>query len=287
MVTCNKAQWMVAALAWNTASGGWPGRVLCEWFDDATRDEHPVPQSPLCCIGPGHIARKWAGRAGEFFQLHEEEPWGCLLSKGNASCISHIRQLLSCEKVRAIDIGSVDWLTMRENMWKALVFAREGSGEGFRQGLHRQLDKIAFEAEHGDFTLDMGRADWISKFRTLFAQHLLSHEEVPGCIVGHVTLQLFMVFFVDSRGHGVFRQELESASSAVNQSLEVTPICFSHMTAPQLWNQPNVLATRLSLFKAIRWMHLLESGWPIFKIFSLEAWHNDLAILYSKVIGPR
>ncbi|CAK9116544.1 unnamed protein product, partial [Durusdinium trenchii] len=239
-----------------------------------------------CCIGPGHIARKWAGRAGEFFQLHEEEPWGCLLSKGNASCISHIRQLLSCEKVRAIDIGSVDWLTMRENMWKALVFAREGSGEGFRQGLHRQLDKIAFEAEHGDFTLDMGRADWISKFRTLFAQHLLSHEEVPGCIVGHVTLQLFMVFFVDSRGHGVFRQELESASSAVNQSLEVTPICFSHMTAPQLWNQPNVLATRLSLFKAIRWMHLLESGWPIFKIFSLVT-HAACVMKNQQDCSPR
>ena len=48
------------------------------------------------------------------------------------------------------------------------VYAREGSAEGFRQGLHgqlglgfgrlslRQLDRMAFEAEHGDFSLNMG-----------------------------------------------------------------------------------------------------------------------------------
>ena len=27
----------------------------------------------------------------------------------------------SCEKIRSLEIGSVDWLTMREHMWKALA----------------------------------------------------------------------------------------------------------------------------------------------------------------------
>eukprot|EP00434_Breviolum_minutum_P032129 symbB.v1.2.028414.t1/scaffold2968.1/size66330/4 len=220
-----------------------------------------------CCVGRSQVARKLAsGHAGEVLQLNEEEPWGCTLSKENVSCISQIRRLLSCEKMRSLEIGSVDWLTMREHMWKALVYAREGSGDGFLQGLHKQLDKIAFEAEHGDFTLNMGY--WISKFRMLLAHHLLAPEEVPGCLIGHVTLQLFMVFFVDSRGHGMFRKDVEESSLA-NHSLDVAPICFSDKVDPPLWSRPNVLSTRLSLFKAVRWMFLLESGWPVFKIVSL------------------
>ena len=75
---------------------------------------------------------------------------------------------------------------------------------------------------------------------------------------------------------------------------QARPSCFSDQLAPHLWNQPpgdllvasqprpNVLETRLALLKAwtvpqnwpnateaVRWVQLLESGWPVFKIFSL------------------
>lgn len=131
----------------------------------------------------------------------------------------------SCEKIRSLEIGSVDWLIMREHMWKALArslsqhvnrsnpekrwkkvqlksnlakqveicalrsMPEKALAMGFskactsisaapnvtsKDGLDRikagqlkvalkrcsprlrQLDKIAFEAEHGDFTLNMG-----------------------------------------------------------------------------------------------------------------------------------
>lgn len=266
-----RPQWSLLSRGPQVATGGADVFCVNGW------KMHPVMSVQFhnyhcerCCVGRSQIAQKLAsGRAGESLQLNEEEPWGCTAPQGNASCISQIRRLLSCQEIRSIELGSVDWLTLREQMWKALVYAREGSGQGFLQGLHKQLDKIAFEAEHGDFTLEMGRKEWVPKFRTLLAHHLLAPEEVPGCMVGHVTLQLFMVFFIDSRGHDIFRKDLHERHAASNQSLDVDPVCFSDQVDPPLWNEPNIIATRLSLFKAVRWMFLLESGWPIFKIFSL------------------
>ncbi|CAJ1403571.1 unnamed protein product [Effrenium voratum] len=158
-------------------------------------------------------------------------------------------------------------------MRRALVYAREGQVDGFKEGLHGQLHKITFEAEYGDFMLDMGREDWITKFRGLFAQHLTNPEKAPGCLLGHATLQLFMLFFVDSRGHGLFPKELAPRASW-SSSLEERAVCYSDFVEPEMWNLPNVLATRLRLLRAVRWMNLLESGWPIFKILSLVTYHG-------------
>ncbi|CAJ1454316.1 unnamed protein product [Effrenium voratum] len=222
-----------------------------------------------CCVGPSSVAQQLAtGQAGDFFQL-EDEAWGCA-AQDNSSCISRIRRLLSCQQIREEDLGGVDWLSLREQMRRALVYAREGQVDGFKEGLHGQLHKITFEAEYGDFMLDMGREDWITKFRGLFAQHLTNPEKAPGCLLGHATLQLFMLFFVDSRGHGLFPKELAPRASW-SSSLEERAVCYSDFVEPEMWNLPNVLATRLRLLRAVRWMNLLESGWPIFKILSLAA----------------
>ncbi|CAJ1329377.1 unnamed protein product [Effrenium voratum] len=129
-----------------------------------------------CCVGPSSVAQQLAtGQAGDFFQL-EDEAWGCA-AQDNSSCISRIRRLLSCQQIREEDLGGVDWLSLREQMRRALVYAREGQVDGFKEGLHGQLHKITFEAEYGDFMLDMGREDWITKFRGLFAQHLTNPEK--------------------------------------------------------------------------------------------------------------
>lgn len=47
------------------------------------------------------------------------EPWGC--SEATENCIEELRRLLSCERIRSLETGSVDWLAMREQMRKALA----------------------------------------------------------------------------------------------------------------------------------------------------------------------
>ncbi|CAE7781240.1 TRM13, partial [Symbiodinium microadriaticum] len=139
-------------------------------------------QSPCekCCVGSAKAAKEvTTGRAGEEIKL-EEGTWRC--GQENPACIADFRRLLSCQKVREEDMGSVDWLSLREQMRRALVYAREGLVEGFRDGLHGQLHKIAFEAQFGDFMLlDMGRKDWVRRFRDLYSLHLTdSKKEVFG-----------------------------------------------------------------------------------------------------------
>lgn len=105
-------------------------------------------------------------------------------------------------------MGSVDWLSLREQMRRALVYAREGLVEGFRDGLHGQLHKIAFEAQFGDFMLlDMGRKDWVRRFRDLYSLHLTDSKKAPSCLLGQVSLQLFLLFFTDGRSHAMWFQD--------------------------------------------------------------------------------
>ncbi|CAE8711250.1 unnamed protein product [Polarella glacialis] len=215
----------------------------------------------------------------------EEETSARMLEGGDVSgnCLARIRSSLSCARDEH-DLSGIDWIDMRENMRRALVDAREGSGTGFENGLHGQLHRLVFNTEHGGFNLDSGRRAWISNFQSRFARHLIGATGAEKCLVGQISLQLFVLFFVDRRTHGLWKSEEaftgsdgESQSDGkihIAEADQELPLCLSKEEDGSSWGRPDVLSTRIRLLQAVRWMQLFDSGWPIFKLLSLLA-HNE------------
>lgn len=202
------------------------------------------------------------------------------LSEPTWDCLRVIRERLTCKQLRDGDMHGVDWLRFREDLRLAVLAQRQGVPLAFKQGLFLRLHRLVFEAANSEIALDTSRPGWEGRLRRLLSEHLAFGRH--GCLVGHVALQVFVAFFVDRRQHGLWQWEQSSLPAGaqagmldrVAESVDA-PLCFSSGGA---WVRQDILGARVRVLQAMRWMLILDSGWPIFKSMTLlvhdECWRG-------------
>eukprot|EP00439_Symbiodinium_sp_Y106_P040341 s5585_g4.t4 len=218
---------------------------------------------PLCCvsISPALISP----------QIIDKKDLHCELKTqaGNEGCPARLRRRWACEASddMAKDWLGFDWLGFKEDLRNALV---EDVDAG--TGLSRILagrDRLCAEAQAGACKMQppTARSCWGHDFRSLVAGHV--QEGHPFCLLGCVCMQLMMLMFVRQPLKGTWKWEeaFRCPPESFDDYLTHEVPCFVQPTPGHNWSPSDTLSHALRvLLPALRWMDLLDSGWPFFRL---------------------
>ncbi|CAE7915355.1 unnamed protein product [Symbiodinium necroappetens] len=216
---------------------------------------------PLCClsISPALISP----------QIIDKKDLRCELKTqaGNEGCPARLRRRWACEASddMAKDWLGFDWLGFKEDLRNALV---EDVDAG--TGLSRILagrDRLCAEAQAGACKMQPPTSCWGHDFRSVVAGHV--QEGHPFCLLGCVCMQLMMLMFVRQPLKGTWKWEeaFRCPPESFDDYLAHEVPCFVRPTPGHNWSPSDTLSHALRvLLPALRWMDLLDSGWPFFRL---------------------